>query len=680
MPNLLNNYKNISTQIDAYATYLNSVQASDDARAQAQVFFDKKVSDVKNAINVFDSVKNLKKNKTPSLFDQLIGFIKKLDGEGPDTNNKLLKTFSDIVVKSLPEIKKILSEEAIKLLGCRDEQTFPALKLVDFKSNDIIVPIENQIYVPLKNLDLWKNLKKDPDSTAGIFFYEDLGGVDILDGINNDKYKNFGGDLKFPFNRELYGRIIKPDESFYQKYDDAYQGGSTAPLFDFKYVTENNLGETGDFIAVTLLSKDDEFNFYSKFIFDYYDSINIFDFNNIIKNIFNYLLDGADITQTSSPKEIGEKTKFMLLIERLCGKCFDNSDEIDVSGIAKIAELDDDSDDFFTFSEIDLRQIDDNINNYVNKIVSFDNCGVVNQQIDYDSIVDYAKEVIGSFETLSPTEKSDALTNSILNILKNNNLKNNNATLFSFVKSLLESILTPKVLFPIMVLGQVIEKTTTKQYDLVRGRADDFITQNKKAIKNFTDEAFDTPELFAKKYKTYLQNVTRRVLELFLKELFNVLKGKLKKLVSRVIGGVFKNYTKKQVQVILALSTGLLGIISAITNFRKCKSVIESIGKILNSINILTKAAIIPIPPPLLIGAQFLPGFSNERAKINVIAEMQSLGLPTEDLLDGTPNRVLLFSEAIINGMDTEEITNGAVDGFIDPLLTGRVFAKKRHG
>jgi hypothetical protein len=680
MPNLLNEYKNISKQIDSYTTYLNSVQASDTARAQAQIFFDKKVSDVKNAINVFDSVNNLKKNRTPSLFDQLIGFIKKLDGEGADTNNKLLKTFSDIVVKNLPEIKKILSEEAIKLLGCRDEQTFPAIKLVDFESANFIVPIESQIYIPLKNLDLWKNIKKDPDSTAGIFFYENLGGVDILDGINNNKYKNFGGDLRFPFNRELYARVINPNESFYQKYDETYQGGSTAPLFDFKYVTENNLGEIGDFIAVTLLSKDDEFNLYSKFIFDYYDSINIFDFNNLVKNIFNYLLDGADITQSSSPKEIGDKTKFMLLIERLCGKCFDNSDEIDVSGIAKIAELDDDSDDFFTFSEIDLRQIDENVNNYMNKIVSYESCGVVNQPIDYDGIVDYAKEVVGGFDALSSTAQSDALTNAILNILKNNNLTNNNTTLFSFVKSIVESILTPKVLFPIMALGQVIEKTATAQYELVRGRADEFITQNNKAIKNFTDEGIDSAESFAKKYKAYLQNVTRRVLELFLKELFNTLKGKLKKLVSRVVGGVFKNYSKKQVQVILALSTGLLGIIATITNFRKCKSVIESIGKILNSINILTKAAIIPIPPPLLIGAQFLPGFSNERAKINVIAEMQSLGLPTEDLLDGTPNRVLLFAEAVINGTDNEEITNGAVDGFIDPLLTGRVFAKKRHG
>jgi hypothetical protein len=101
--------------------------------------------------------------------------------------------------------------------------------------------------------------------------------------------------------------------------------------------------------------------------------------------------------------------------------------------------------------------------------------------------------------------------------------------------------------------------------------------------------------------------------------------------------------------------------------------------KVVISINLLSKRAIIPIPPPLLLGAQFLPGFSSERAKINVIAEMQNLGLKTENLLDGSPNRVLLFVESIINGMDSEEIANGAIDGLIDPLLTGRVFAKKRH-
>lgn len=679
MPSLLNEYKKITKQIDAYTTYLASTKASEEARAQAQIFFDKNVSSVKNSINISNSVKNLKKNKTPKLFDQLINFIKKIDGEGLNTNNNLLNLFSSIVARNISEIKNILSEECINLLGCRDEQTFPALKLSKFESPNL--EITNKVFVPIKNLDLWKNLKKDPDSTAGIFFYEKLEAASVKDGIDTNKYKNYGGDIGFPLNYEIYNRIIKPNETFYQKNEDVYRGKSGQPLFDFSYETKNDLDEVGDFIAITLLSENDEFNFYSKFIFDYYNSISVFDFNNLTKNIFNYILDGADITQSNSPNELGEKSKFMLLLERICGKCFDNSDSIDVSGIAKIPELDDDSDDFFTFSEIELREIDSLVNNYVNKIVSFDSCGVENQAIDYDIIVDYAKEIIANVNELStPNEKSSAIANGVLNVLNNNNLKNNNSTLFAFVKAIMESIITPKVLLPIMVLGQVIEKTTVNNYTQLKDQSDKFIKQNDENITNFTKQIVDNGEVFAKKYKTYLQNITVRILEIFVKELFNELKKKLKKLVSRVVGGVFKNYTKKQKQIILALSSALLGIISTITDFKKCKSVVGSISKILNSINILNKSAIIPIPPPLLIGAQFLPGFSNERAKINVISEMQSLGLPTEPLLDGTPNRVLLFAESIINGMDSEEIANGAVDGFIDPQLTGRVFAKKRHG
>ena len=205
------------------------------------------------------------------------------------------------------------------------------------------------------------------------------------------------------------------------------------------------------------------------------------------------------------------------------------------------------------------------------------------------------------------------------------------------------------------------------------------ITQSGETISSFVKDEVANAEIFAKKYKSYLQNVTRRILEIFIKILFNILKGELKKLVSRVIGDVNKNYFKKQKDIILALTTSLLGIVSTVIDFNKCKSVIGSIGKILNSISILSRGRILPIPAPLLLGAQFLPGYSSERAKINVISEMQSLGLPTENLLDGSPNRVLLFVEAMLTGEDKEEIANGAIDGIIDPLLTGRLFAKQRR-
>ena len=45
------------------------------------------------------------------------------------------------------------------------------------------------------------------------------------------------------------------------------------------------------------------------------------------------------------------------------GLCFDNRKEIDVSGIAKLAELDDIDESFFEFTDIDLRNIFDVLTN-----------------------------------------------------------------------------------------------------------------------------------------------------------------------------------------------------------------------------------------------------------------------------------------------------------------------------
>ena len=678
MPNLIDKYKKVSQQIDAYATYVDSSDASKKARKQAQLFFDKKISNNKNVTSISNALKDLKKNKTPTLFNQLINLIKKTKGDGPDTTDGLLKAFSDGFINSLPEIKNILKEEAIKLLGCRNDQTFPVFP--DISLGKINIDPASKVYIPIKNLDIWGNIKKSPDTSAGLFFYENLSGGTISSNITNQIYKGYGGLFGFPFNREVFERTQKQGTSFFQEYGVAYKGLSGSNLFDISYETINDLDVPGDFIAVTLLGNNNtEINYYTKFIFDYYEGLTIIDFSNFIKNIFNYLLNGADITETDSTSEIINKSKFMILLERISGKCFDQSQQIDVSGISKIPELDDETNDFYTFSEIDLLNIDNNVNNYLNKIIDFDDCGIVNQPIDFESIKDYTEQLVATFQGASATEQSRAIKEGIDTILKNNNLPNNDNTLFSFVKSIVESILSPKILFPIMVLGQVIEKTLNNNYNNLKDLGNSIITQSGETISSFVKDEISNAEVFAKKYKSYLQNVTRRILEIFIKILFNILKGELKKLVSNVLKNTTKGYLKKQKDIIIALTTSLLGIVSTIIDFNKCKSVIGGVEKILNSLSILTKGKILPIPAPLLLGAQFLPGYSSERAKINVISEMQSLGLPTENLLDGSPNRVLLFVEAMLNGEDKEEIANGAIDGVIDPLLPGRIFAKQKR-
>ena len=66
-----------------------------------------------------------------------------------------------------------------------------------------------------------------------------------------------------------------------------------------------------------------------------------------------------------------------------------------------------------------------------------------------------------------------------------------------------------------------------------------------------------------------------------------------------------------------------------------------------------------------------------------------SRGVPGKNIriINGKPLIVWSIEQAlatkeidrVVVSTDSEEIANGAVDGLIDPLLTGRVFAKKRH-
>ena len=92
---------------------------------------------------------------------------------------------------------------------------------------------------------------------------------------------------------------------------------------------------------------------------DYYKTIKIVDFHNIMASIMNSLSGAISIQANVGLVQAGDATKFELILQRILGLCFDSKKEIDVSGVAKVAELDGVDDSFFEFTEIDLRNIDD---------------------------------------------------------------------------------------------------------------------------------------------------------------------------------------------------------------------------------------------------------------------------------------------------------------------------------
>jgi hypothetical protein len=184
---------------------------------------------------------------------------------------------------------------------------------------------------------------------------------------------------------------------------------------------------------------------------------------------------------------------------------------------------------------------------------------------------------------------------------------------------------------------------------------------------------------FLKVFQSFNIQVVSKIGAIFLKELYNILKKDLINLLSSIIKDVEKSARLKKYAVIIRLVNVLLIVSQLIQDYRKCKSLINDILLLLNTIFGRPNGN---IPLPLLLLSQFLPGSSPERASINTIELLQSVGIPTGTLPDGSPNLMAVYNFMTHQGSDKEETENGKVEGVvIVPPTTGgilRVFAKKR--
>ena len=113
-----------------------------------------------------------------------------------------------------------------------------------------------------------------------------------------------------------------------------------------------------------------------------------------------------------------------------------------------------------------------------------------------------------------------------------------------------------------------------------------------------------------------------------------------------------------------------------LNNSQQCKSLITDV---LNILKLIFGQSSGSTPLPLLFLSQFLPGYAPERATINTIELLQSVGIPTGPLPDGSPNLMGLYNLMSNIGVDNEESDNGKTEGtVITPLGIYPLYSKKR--
>lgn len=600
---ILKKYKKVNSDIE-------------DLRKKAGSTLEKKKSKVSTQLSDAKKLKNKYQKEMKTQFDKLLDLNFLSLGAGKSSQGYLKKTFTKAIKEITPKLDDILLELMLSAVGCSQDQEF----------------IPQTIYIRVKSVDLLNTLKEDPATDIGKLLYE-----------KKDIQYN---DFPFAMNKELYSRIQNINQPFsVPAGGQSYEGTSGQELFDISYVesyVDNFQTIQGNFFKVDLKNRVTT-NKVSEFLKDYFSTIKLFDETNFFANLMNQLTGAISIKKGDGNADLEDLQKILLIIQRILGLCFDNTKEIDVSGIAKLSENDNVDESFFEFTDIDLRVIDSRVSDIKLGVVEFEECDNVKLPVDTESIVTALNNLVFVDGKNNSNSIDDA--SNLTDVLTKNpdwfpiQINIDLSFLKEFPKAMVSTILSPKVVLPLMITTKSLGQNLDLQ------------------ISSFMD--------FAKNLKSFFIKLASKIGEIFVKILFDIIKKDILSLVQSINLDILRNLNNKKLNIILTLTELLISISKIIKDFRECKSVIDDL---LNALKLASRGFNDDIPLPLLISSRLLSGYSSERAFLNVIANFEELGLPTGTMPDGSPNLMLASIKATLDGADKENSSNGKLQVAVLPL------------
>ena len=686
--------QSIQSKIDAYKTYREVSQSEKSLLGKLGNSATEATSKISSQLDKVSEFQKRFQRDPPNSMDQLLGFLGQTQGNGSATLRYLRSKILQAAAQIEPKMADILKKETINALGCSVEQTYNGVSSESLSFQPIpLRPQQEGIYIPVNSVDFFSNLKQSPQTGFGKIYYESE------DPSADSTFRPYGGPIPFPMNKQLFNLMTSDnkDRSYSQINGKNYDGKSGQPLFDLQYTTTNSFGVTGDYYRVFLIDREDGqgniTNNVGEFISDYYSTIKIVDSVDIGAQIVNLISGAMNINAQVGFGELNNQSRFGLITSRILGLCFDERREIDVSGVAKVGELDGVDDSFFELNEIDLRNIEVEISNVQNGIMEFEDCDNIQLPVDSEALVaqliefrnnlsgetvERQAENIGEIiDTISDNPAWSLTAPSNLNV----KLSIDKSVIKKIPLAVAAGVLTPKNLFPLYTLLSVVESGATYTYN----QAVTEINETTAPINDFGNQAanigaqgsniVNSGEDFLKKFKTFSIQVISQINAEFLQVLYEILKKDIINLVSIIITDVANSAKLKQYTMIIRLVQIALVVAQLVDDYRRCKSLLDNILLLLNLIG---QTARITIPQPLLALADLLPGTSPERASINVIEGLQKVGIPTGTLPDGSPNLMGLYDLISKRGSEKEEAENGKILTTIKPQSGGFLMVGKK--
>lgn len=621
---LENGYQTIESKSKAAVTYIEIKQSADEKKREVR---DNLEQNIQKTTTTIDNLKDQEKRfqrQTKTQLDKLLSISQFSSGAGSSSLAYIKKKFIEATIVIEPAIYNILLKETIKALGCSQQQEYTP----------------QSIYIKVASTDLLKLLKSSPTDNWVRVAYE--------------KIPPYPGQIPYSMNRQMWERL----QSLNAPID--YYGASGQKLFTITYVNFDG-SISGDFFKIDLANKTIGLNKVANFLVDYYKSIKIIDLNNLFQQLIDMICGAISFEAKLGFGELQDRNQFLLILQRILGLCFDNVREIDVSGASKIAELDNINQSFFEFTEMDLRYIDDQIWNTQNGVVEFEDCQNVKLPVNSKNILNHlldlgditkVDDILNLTNIVSDDERWNELTPNSVDI----NLSIDLSFLLNLPKAIMMAILSPKVILPLLIMSKALGQTIGY------------------TINGLMD--------FMKQFSKYCINIMSKIGAIFVEELFNLISKDLQNLLASIAADLAKEKALKKYAMILKLIQLISLIVKLVDDWRKCKSVVDELLAIFNTLKTSLKQN---IPTPLLAAAEILDGYSQTRALINTIEEYQKVGLPTGPMPDGSPNLMLIAQRAVINGTAQEQFENGKVQVYMKPLTvvygsttlpTGEIYGK----
>lgn len=474
------------------------------------------------------------------------------------------------------------------------------------------------IQIKPEEIDFLNLLTVNPTTPVGKIVYEPTSPDKGKEKVNRELYSSFNG-VPYLFNTN-----------------------SNNTLFSMSWNQTNQLWD------VTGFSGKNVENFFQ----DYYSNIEIPDIKTILKNTMLMTISGGEGSgeNISFNKSLNDLNRLVKKLFSVCGSEKDNSLLKNQNATDLFNENDDDIESYFDFDDVEGIDVDDE-DARLRKVLRFTDCENFEIPVNSTTISDFVyfsgkKNLNDLIDTTLNRVSTQAYLSSDSSIPQINfNINLINSFILNLPKSIISSLLSPKIFLPILIVYKVVRSITGQ-------------------VLNVKDLMKQLSKLFT--------TIIKDVFWKFIREFWKLVKIDLISLLSKIIKKIFKNKKNRYLTILKVLIAFLIKILNE--KIDNCYSLFTSI---INAINTaLSTRSPLQIPGLLLMLSDKLPGYSQDRAFMNIIERLESAGINTGPIYGESSNLSSLVKSIIdgnIEEMDQNSFVKIALQGGILPGPTGGV-------